>query len=210
MLFNIVKLFLKEWIKNRIKFPNIHKIDIRYPNRDPKLVNAFIKTCLPWKTDIFLINGWSSGEWIDAKPYLEWLYTSLHCVQIEVNFTLVKFHSTKEFCKLINAWSNAKRIAFLGCQFDIDDPCKFGANIKFKTEFISFGDSTTNDNCKWDAKHYRFENIIKGIANCGLRDSLRTIEINYKSIPLNVAKAILNEYKLENIICASGYSQASN
>ena len=204
-----MKLFLKEWIKNRIKFPNIFKIDIRYPKRYPKLVSAFIKVWMPKKIDIFLINGFSSAERIFAKPYLKSFDESLHCIQIEANFTFLIFSNTKEFCKLINAWSNAKRISFLNCQFNIDDPCKFGTNIKFKTEFISFGDSTPSDNCKWNDKHYRFENIIKGIVECRLSDSLNTIQVSSRSIPLNVATAILSEYNLENIVCITGYSEAS-
>jgi hypothetical protein len=66
----------------------------------------------------------------------------------------------------------------------------------YKTSFLSLTYCGNSSHNSWGSHEHRFENIVKGIKNCGLKDSLKTIDVYNCEIGKAKASEILSKHGL--------------
>jgi hypothetical protein len=84
-------------------------------------------------------------------------------------------------------------------KMDSDQEFDFGGP-DYKISFLSFpwsGHPSYGNG--WHSYEHRFENIVKGIKNCGLKDSLKTIDVHHCQIGKAKASEILSKHGLRAI-----------
>ena len=201
--------FVKEYASLKGRLPNLHKLMISFPDYLIEGFKQFVLSCFPLKLDILIINGFSyiNKKRGLASDYSDILAHKLRDIKNEIHFIEHNMVSTNVFCHIVRSSLNTERLIFRGCEIPTDEECNFGIDVPYKIKFISFGYNGRSDICKWRSKNERFENIIKGIANSSLKNSLTTIQIKKESMGLMKAEDVLKKYGLKNIRVEIGYSE---
>ena len=83
------------------------------------------------------------------------------------------------------------------CNFDFDSELDFSGPA-YSIPYLSFWNCQCHSN-NWDTKPERFGRIIKAIAQSGLKDSLKTINIQYTNLTVDQVKAMLKVNNIEHI-----------
>jgi hypothetical protein len=178
-----------------VKLPNIRRLKIdTLANRNLSFKD-FLEHCIPNCLE-FLILNLNNGETIESDYYFPSLEKALIGVSKELYFYDFKL-SYDAFEKIVKASYKCERLVFNYWMYDAEAELDF-SGPKYLTNFISFYHCNHSHN-SWGTKSYRFENIVKGIKNCELKNSLTQIDVYYCQIGKSKAQEILNKHGLNGI-----------
>jgi hypothetical protein len=175
--------------------PDIKRVRIQYMNNDSDAsVRDFLDSCLPDSLQSLTINYYTSTR-IKASFYLPSIQTAFKKTTKE-NYICYFDCSKEEFEEIVKASHNTDRLVMNGLKMDSEQEFDFGGP-DYKTSFLSLmycGHSSYGNS--WGSHEHRFENIVKGIKNCGLKDSLKTIDVYECEIGKAKASEILSKHGL--------------
>jgi hypothetical protein len=156
-------------------------------------VRDFLDSCLPDSLQSLTIN-YGTRTRIKASFYLPSIQTSFKKTTKE-NYIRWFVCSKEEFEEIVKASHNTDRLVMWALKVDSEQEFDFGGP-DYKTSFLSLKYCGNSNNNSWGSHEHRFENIVKGIKNCGLKDSLKTIDVYECEIGKAKASEILSKHGL--------------
>ena len=100
--------------------------------------------------------------------------------------------------KVVKASGKCDRLILRFSKFDLEKQPDF-SGVTYTTTYLSFYNSGDNHNNNWSGNEYRFINMVKGIANCGLKSSLATLNISGCGISVDRVKQIMASNSMSSI-----------
>ena len=108
--------------------------------------------------------------------------------------------SSDEFRQLVRAAKGVKELHFERDKIPLDEQVDFGSMEGSKVEYLSFHYSGGSDYSNWKAHPMRFENLVASIAKSqGLKDSLKTLNIEDCEIAIKKVQEALKKYNLKSV-----------
>ena len=123
--------------------------------------------------------------------YLLKLNIYLLFISIYINFTKDTFEQFMKSC------TKAEKLCLTNSKFNFDSELDFSGPT-YKIAYLGFKDSASHSN-NWSTKPERFGNIVKAIALSGLKESLKTINIQNAGLTIDQVQEMLKTNKIEHI-----------
>ena len=184
-------------MNSKIKLPDIKAIRIRNIKETDKDYAYFLSECLPFQLDYLNIRNWSLLSLIKPRYSICSLSKAVSTVVYYLNIEDFEL-SAKELQQIIRAACNVIDVVFNSCSIHCSTVLDFGPDIKYKTEELSFEwwgvTKFKNLTTDWIDNPSSFTNIVDAIGNCGLRHSLKRINIKFNKT--------LNKVKLQKLLKA--------
>ena len=196
---------LVDFVASKLSLPDLSGIQINYISDSDTDVANFLKYCIPFKLQIFVINYHINNyAGVKSKFYVDSLTKVAAKTAKEVYLKCIDF-SAEDLQTVIKAARNTERIVFCSCCIHCSSGFDFGADLKYKTKFLSFQwcgstiiEERTTD---WKTDPSLFSHIVDAISNSGLRTSLKKVSIAYNHT--------LDKYKIQEQFNAQGMSHIS-
>ena len=102
------------------------------------------------------------------------------------------------FERIVKASSNAERLLIHNSNIQLDADFDF-SGPKYRTEYISFNSWGYGVSDNWSGKKTRFFKILKGFSECGLKHSLKKINIYNTGVAIAEAKNWLEAYDMPDV-----------
>ena len=159
-------------ILSRYKLPNIRVIGMMAVDTQKASAIEFLKNSIPDEVQNVYITGDVFPPWPNLSDYIS--YLCLNSEKIKKEIWIRTFTVTQADIELLlENFGHLTTIGFHDCDFkDIDSDLKIDDKVEFKIKELSFEHVLTDS-----LKSHHFERIIKGITNCGLKDSLTRINL---------------------------------
>ena len=190
---------------SRLRLPDLNGIRVDYiSDTDAYLANFFSK-CTPARLKLLWVNYFANRTTgIKSKFYIDAFSRVARRATKEVYYNCIDF-SAKDLQTVVRAACNAERIVFHFCSIHCSSGLDFGANLNYKTKFLSFqgwGNSYYKERTTdWKTDPSKFSLIVDAIDNSGLRSSLKKLSI--------YANTTLSYSKVKKELCAKGMSNIS-
>ena len=108
--------------------------------------------------------------------------------------------SEEDLQQIVKAYANAKCVYLNDCDIHCSKPLDFSTKHTYKIEQLGFyGCGEEDRKSDWIADPSLFENIVKAISKCGLRDSLNYININNWKLKQSDVEKIFEKYGMKEI-----------
>ena len=136
-------------------------------------------------------------EWININYYIDGIEKWCEVTKKDI-FINLWLYSKSNFERIVKASCNTLRLHIRNSRIQLYDEYDF-SGPEYKTTYLSFaycGDHSDDD---WTNNPSRFENIIKAISKCGLKESLQVINIDNTGITKDIAESYLEKYDMSNI-----------
>ena len=117
--------------------------------------------------------------------------------QVKVNcFEL----SEEELQKVVEASRNAKLLLLDNCNIHCSKTLKFSNQCSYNTQYLGFNKcGAEGRNSDWIDNPLLFENIVKAISKCGLKESLKTVNIVDCRLDKSNVEKMFKKYGLADI-----------
>ena len=173
---------MRDCVTSRLRLPDLNGIRVdNISNSDADLA-SFLSNCTPEKLKLLRVNlpaknfiGIKSNFYVDAFSLAAARTTK------EVYFFCIDFRA-EDMQTVVRAAHNAERIVFLHCHIHCSSGLDFGADLSYKTKFLSFQrwgstffKTITTD---WKADPSKFSLIVDAIGSSGLKASLQKLDIH--------------------------------
>ena len=181
---------------SKIKIDCAKVISIRDPPSNNELVRDFLMHWMPDNIKDFTVyKNSSQNGFVDTDFY--------QYGHILPNVTNKISMSNHEFSKtsleeVVKASANCGLLEFINCKFDCEQQLDFSGATYTMSSLSFSGCGTIQDN-KWENNENRFINLMKGIANSGLKHSLATIDIRQCGVSNERVQAIMQENEISSI-----------
>mmetsp|Transcript_37997 Transcript_37997/g.43638 ORF Transcript_37997/g.43638 Transcript_37997/m.43638 type:complete len:182 (-) Transcript_37997:21-566(-) len=167
-------------------------------NTQEDSINGFLKKCMPSSLQFFVFN-YVSDTMISAAFYLDGLKDAIKGVTEEVFLQSLEL-GENELQELIKAASQCSRLVFYGSNVHCSSALDFNIESEYKTKSLSFICSgKSGKTSDWLKDKQVFENIVKAICQCSLKDSLQEINVYDCSLDLAVVKDMFQKHGMQNI-----------
>jgi hypothetical protein len=193
---NIIN-FMNKVRSSKAVLPDIKRINLKYPAENNCDLKEFMGSCFPTNLELLCFNR-EYYEKLNLDFYMDGLRQCLPNVTREI-YIYYCVLSKKCFEDVIKASSKCERLVVKYntinsySELDFDGP-------KYNISFL--GLSHVGKCSKWKENPYRFHNIVKGIENSSLKDSLKKIDIHDCGISIEKAQEYLFFEGLEKPILA--------
>ena len=107
-------------------------------------------------------------------------------------------HSISSFERVIKASCNALRLSIKSSSIKPRDKFDF-SGPEYKTTYLSFAYCGEDSDDEGTNNSSRFENIIKAISKCGLKESLQVINLDNTEIDKDIVDSVLEKYDMTSI-----------
>lgn len=196
--------FIKHYVENKLKLPNLKKLEFNWVKEKDEYLNSFLSDCWPQSLQIFSFNDRSTFH-ISLSSYIPSLSKCLPAVTTQVYFVYTDIESSGDLSTLVKASRNSLNLVVRSCEVHTDDKCNFGEE-EYNTKSISFGHYLGENICKWNGTD-RFKNIIEGISKSNFKKRLETIGINESNVSKANAEACLSRFGCNDIQIKVGYEE---
>ena len=182
---------------SKLKIPQLNIIALNSVPVDSEEVKSFLSKSVS-VLNILRFNYDDKTE-LSASKYLKSLKAA--STKTRDRFVVDKTNFTSdEFKELVCAAKGAKELCFYYDIIPFDEQLDFGNMEGSKIELLSFDTSGGSDYSNWNAHPMRFENLIASIAKSqGLKNSLKTLDIEDCEIIREKAQKVLNKYNLKSV-----------
>jgi hypothetical protein len=199
--------FMNKASKSKNALPVLRRVNFQKPVDNNSDIRDFISFCFPPKIKFLWINLQYTSI-IDTNYYEDAIKSALPKVTNEIYFYWARL--TKEFFEeAVKASANCKRLVFDYWYIFTDSECNF-SGPKYATHYIGFQFTGHNGYSTWETIPNRFENIVKGIKSCSLKESLEFINVLSCGITKEQAQQILNNNGLSYIEAVETRNSALN
>ena len=173
------KSFLDDLATSKALIPQIKRIAINRLNGNDSNLNLFLSNWVPQNLTFLSINN----PWIDGKLtakmsfYSSSLTTSLKKVTKEIFLQLFEMDES-DLESVIKASCNSERLVLYWCDLKWSRPMNFKCSSTYKIKCIwlnLWGRSPRKT--EWLSNPSLFSNIVSAIGDCGLRNSLTTLNV---------------------------------
>ena len=196
---------MRECVTSRLRLPNLKGIQIDKISDSDSDLASFLSDCTPERLELLWVNwGANSYTGIKSKFYVGAFSEAVRRATEEVYLGCIDF-SSEDLQTVVRAARNAERIMFSYCCIHCSSDLDFGADLSYKTKFLSFQcwghieyKEITTD---WKADPSKFELIMDAINSSGLRSSLEKLSIFYNHT--------LSSSKVQKVMNAKGMSHIS-
>ena len=194
---------LEDLAASKIRLPNLMGIRIGYISDADINTRNFLKDCIPVKLQMLWINYGSILPGIKSTFYLNSIMTAAGATTKEIYLgpTVI---SEDDLQSIVKAASHVERLIFSHCSIHCSSTLNFGSVLKYNIKILSFqswGRTNSEITTDWKKNESWFENIVNAIAGCGLKTSLKKLNI-YENPTLKTAK-------LQNLFIVKGISRIS-
>lgn len=163
-------------VKNKIKLPNIKKIHIDLFKLELIQMKEFFKHCWPDQVEIFILN-WYHRDYYHMP--LEYYFDGMKKVIPTVTRQLFFYTQNiqKHEFEFIMSNARAERLVFRWVGLDYSEQFNFNC-INSDVKSLALDYTGRNDRDNWAKYPDRFENILQGILNSSLKNSLTTMNLH--------------------------------
>ena len=195
---------------SRLRLPNVKGIRIDYISEAD--LTSFLSDCTPARLNLLSVNYFAhSYTGIKSKFYVDAFSEAARRTTKVIYFNCIDF-SAEDLQTVIKAACNTEKIVFNFCCIHCSSGLEFGANLSYKTKFLSFEFWGSNDyeerTTDWKTDPLTFSLIVDAIGSSGLRTSLEKLSI-YDSPTLS-ASEIQKELNAKGMPHISVVEQYSN
>jgi hypothetical protein len=181
----------------KIRMPNIKRVCIRDIPSSLSVVNDFFAHSFPLKVDLLYLHI-SLKDRESTEYYLDNILECLPRVRAEIWLNQFDFKNN-DLARTLKQSRDCQRLVLEFGNFPFDQEFDF-SGTEYKLPFLSFfGAAYNNDFNHWDEYPERFERIIRGISNCGLKDSLVKLDVSITNVTKDQAQEMLDSYGLRSI-----------
>ena len=196
---------MRDCVDSRLRLPDLNGIRVdTISDADADLASFFSK-CTPARLKLLWVNYFANRiTGIKSKFYVDAFSEAARRATKEVYYNCIEF-SAEDLQAVVRAACNTERIVFHFCSIHCSSGLDFGADLNYKTKFLSF-QYWGETNCKarttdWKADPSKFSLIVDAIGSSGLRTSMKKLSI--------YANPTLSYSKVQKELCAKGMSNIS-
>jgi hypothetical protein len=165
--------FLNKVRNYKVKIPDIKRILFEYIPNDNSHIRDFMNHCFPNSLELFTF-GWG-GDRINIDYYSSALKQALSKVTREV-LIQNKVLSKECFETVVKSSARCERLILRYCVTDTDSECDFSGS-DYNINYFGLAFTGRHDASGWKNNPKRFENIVIGIKGCGLKDTIKNINV---------------------------------
>ena len=171
---------MRDCVASRLRLPDLNGIRIDYISDGDADLASFMSDCTPASLQLLAVNYYVNNDTgIKSEFYIDAFSEAARRTAKEVYFTWIDF-SSEDLQTVVRAAHNAERIVFDFCCIHCSPGIDFGADLNFKTKFLSFqfwGSNSKERTTDWKADPSKFSLIVNAISKSGLRASLEELNI---------------------------------
>ena len=172
---------MKDLVTSKLRIPDIIGIRIESISDADANLAKFLSNCIPVPLRLLAINLNANRRiGIKSKFYIDAFSKAVASITKEVYFYCIDFRA-KDLQTVVRAAHKAERIVFNFCNIHCSSGLDFGANLSYKTKFLSFqqwGDMIFRERTTdWKDDSSKFFFIVDAIGSSGLRASLEKLSI---------------------------------
>ncbi|CAI2387701.1 unnamed protein product [Moneuplotes crassus] len=194
----------KDLVKNlgeaRYKLNGLQRLTLSSFKDEDQSVNQFLTHCAPSSLKLFNF-GINYGKEVNIKYYLKGLKSIMPNVFKE-NYLFWLIIDSDDLEQIVKLSANSERLVLSHCKISTKPSLDFSISTPYKTQFLGFqysGSKPWHTEMDWSNHPDRFENIIAGIKNCSLKDSLKIINIHKCGITVSQVESLLLSHNLSHI-----------
>ena len=195
---------MKDWVTSRQRLPVLKGIRIDYIWDADADLASFLNDCTPIRLQLLAVNYLTNSyTGIKSKFYVDAFSEAAKRTKKEVYFRCIDFRAI-DLQTVVRAAHNAERIVFNFCCIHLSSGLDFGADISYKTKFLSFqhwgSTSYKKRTTDWKVDPSSFSLIIDAIRSSGLRASLKELSIAFNpTLSVSKVKKELNSKGMSHI-----------
>ena len=172
---------MRDCVTSRLRLPDLNGIQIQYISDADAELASFLSDCTPARLKLLVVNRFvNSNIGIKSNFYVDAFSEAAARTTKEVFFTCIDF-SAEDLQTVIRTARNAERIVFNWCCIHCSLGLDFGADLSYKTKFLSFQQWGTTFHKErmtdWKADPSKFSLIVDAINSSGLKSSLQKLSI---------------------------------
>ena len=190
-------------ILKELKLPCIRKIWMEqrgFVNFDS--INQLMLNSFPPKLAVFCL-GWTESAVMDLAENMPALRVVLPRITHEF-LTNCSYISKKHFEEIVKLSAGMKRLLIRHSIVDSESELDFSEVKEWKIEFLGLAYTGRNDRSVWSATPKKLDNILSAISKCGLKDSLKSINLHDCGFQESDLKKKLEEHSLAHLTLVSG------
>ena len=188
----------------KIRLPNFRKIKIDHISDGDKDLNNFIRNWIPAELELLCINYYFINNiGIKMNFYLNSITKAITSVTNEIYFNNFEI-SEYDLEQIIKSAYKCKRLMFNFWDIHCSKKLNFKITKNYKINLLSFWGcgwkTATERKSDWKKTPSIFKNIIVAISECGLKDSLKQVNINYnETLKKDKVQELFNNFGMSQI-----------
>ena len=120
-------------------------------------------------------------------------------MNIYLKFIIIYINFTKDNLEqFVKSCTKAEKLCLTWSNFNFDSELDFSGSA-YNIAYLGFKDAASHSSNNWSTKPERFGNIVKAIALSGLKESLKTINIQNTGLTIDQVQEMLKTNKIEHI-----------
>ena len=195
---------MRDCVASKLRLPNLKRILINNISDEDAELSSFLSYCIPTQLELLNVNCLTNSKaWIKSEFYVDAFSGAAARTTKEVYFTFINF-SAEDLQTIVRAAHKTERIIFNSCSIHCSSGLDFGADLSYKTKYLSFqgwGSKSVFKTTDWKADPSKFSLIVDAIGSSGLRASLEKLNIYYNDT--------LIQFKVQEELNVKGMSHIS-